>query len=458
MHIVLVGVNHKTAPVEVRERLAFPTPSRVGDGLLRLKQRPGVLEAAILSTCNRTELYASMSEPSDAQLRGFLSEAFGAGGELDEYVYSMMEESAVLHLMRVAAGLDSMIVGEGQVLGQVRSAMQVAEEFGTLGTVLSCLFRYALQAGKRVRAETQITRGAVSVSSAAVELARDIFGNLEGRSALIVGAGETGELTLKLLVDEGVSSVIVANRTYDRAKELAEKLGADAVNFDKLEDAMVKSDIVISSTAATHAVIRVDQVQRVMHRRHQRPIFIIDIAVPRDVEPEVGRLENVFLYDIDDLQSMVAHNLNVREREVYKAQTIVEQEAEEFMRWRRTLSVAPVLADLQRRFEDIRQAELAKTERRFSHLSERDRELLDLLTKGIVKRILKEPIRQLKDHAETPDGASYLRAVRHLFGLDGVDEGPEHRRPKKSLGGGPSDDGDSDGQVNDGVNQGGVQA
>lgn len=438
MHIVLVGLNHKTAPVHVRERVAFPTPAKTAEALHQLHAQDGVLGIAILSTCNRTELYACMAQDTDEPIRRFLKETYCKrsadpagppdGEALDACLYSMREAEAVRHLMEVAAGLDSMILGEGQVLGQVRSALQIAEDAGTAGGLVSAVFQRALQAGKRVRAETQISRGAVSVSGAAVELAREIFGSLIGRCALIVGAGETGELTVRLLADEGVTSVIVANRTFDRARELAERLGGSAVNFDALEDAMAAADIVISSTAATHAVIRRDQVQRVMRRRHQRPIFLIDIAVPRDVEPEVGRLENVFLYDIDDLQRMVEDNLQSREQEVSRARAILDEELNEFMKWRRSLSVSPVLAELQQRLEEIRQAEVAKTERRLSHLSHRDREALDVLTKGIVKRILKEPIRQLKDHAETPDGLTYIRAVRHLFGLDGVDDGPEHRR------------------------------
>ena len=438
MHIVLVGLNHKTAPVHVREKVAFPTPAKTAEALHQLHGRDGIMGIAILSTCNRTELYACMAQDTDGPIRRFLNETYSRqtadlpaqiqSPGLDAYLYSMRESEAVRHLMEVAAGLDSMILGEGQVLGQVRSAMQIAEDAGTAGGLVSAAFRHALQAGKRVRAETQISRGAVSVSGAAVELARDIFGSLGGRCALIVGAGETGELTVRLLADEGVTSVIVANRTFERARELADRLGGSAVNFDALEDAMVTADIVISSTAATHAVIRKDQVQRVMRRRQQRPIFMIDIAVPRDVEPEVGRLENVFLYDMDDLQRMVEHNLQSREQEVSRAHAIVEEELDEFMRWRRSFSVSPVLAELQQRLEEIRRAEMAKTERRLSHLSHRDREALDVLTRGIVKRILKEPIRQLKDHAQTPDGFTYLRAVRHLFGLDGEDDGPEHRR------------------------------
>lgn len=422
MFVAVVGLNHKTSPLHVRERLAFPTPARVAAALTAVCGRPGVLEAAILSTCNRTELYACLADESCAELDAFLHHTYGNREGLDAHLYHKMGDEAAHHLMRVAAGLDSMILGEGQVLGQVRAAMQMAEEAGTAGRVVSALFRHALAAGKRVRAETQIGRGAVSVSAAAVELAREIFGHLSGRSALIVGAGETGELTVRLLAEQGVSSIIVANRTLCRAHALANSLGGSAVNFDGLEDAMASADIVVSSTAATHAVIHKDQVQRVMRRRHQRPIFIIDIAVPRDVEPDVGRLENVFLYDIDDLQAMVQRSLSGREKEAARAEAIVREELEEFVAWRRGMAVGPVLSNLQRRLEEIRQAELAKVERRLAHLSPKDRELLDLLTKGIVKRILKEPIRQLKARADDEEGEQYLRAVRHLFALDGMRE------------------------------------
>ncbi|MGQ9525403.1 MAG: glutamyl-tRNA reductase [Armatimonadota bacterium] len=456
MHIVLVGLNHKTAPVHIREKVAFPTPAKAGEACRMLCDQDGVTGAVVLSTCNRTELYACTTQETDLPIRRFLNQTYAKRTlspecSLEPYLYSMSEADAVRHLMEVAAGLDSMILGEGQVLGQVRSALQIAEDAGTAGGLMSAVFQHALQAGKRVRAETQISRGAVSVSGAAVELARDIFGSLSGRCALIVGAGETGELTVRLLAEEGVSSVIVANRTFERAQELACKLGGSAVQFDALEDAMVTADIVISSTAATHAVIRKDQVQRVMRRRHQRPIFLIDIAVPRDVEPDVGRMENVFLYDMDDLQRMVEHSLRSREQELSRARAIVEEELDEFMRWRRAFSVSPVLAELQQRLEEIRQAEIAKTERRLSHLSHKDWEALDILTRGIVKRILKEPIRQLKDHAQTRDGFTYLRAVRHLFGLDGVDDGPEHRRGKEDQSGNSTE---KDGEPSAGTQEG----
>jgi glutamyl-tRNA reductase len=416
--LVLIGVNHRTTPVEVRERLAL-TPHHTVECVRSLHALDEVSECAILSTCNRTEVLAVRGEGCPEDPSGLLAALLDDPLDLSPYSYCHTDEDAVLHLFRVAAGLDSMILGEGQILGQVRSAMRQSDEAGGLGTVLTKLLQWSLAAGKRARAETRIGTGAVSVSSAAVELAKEIFGHLTGRTALILGAGETGELTLKLLSDAGVSSVVVTNRTYDRALRLSESLGGEAVRFDQLRDAMVRADIVIGSTGAPFPVVHADSVREVMRRRRQKPLFLIDIAVPRDIEPDVGLLDNVFLYNIDDLQAVVQQNLGDRHEEARKVEAILEEEAAGFLQWWQTLSLGPVLAGLQHRFEEIRVAELEKTMPRLSHLSEADREALELLTRGIVKRILKAPIAHLKSQAGEPSGAAYLEATRELFGLNG---------------------------------------
>jgi glutamyl-tRNA reductase len=414
VHLLLVGLNHETAPLSVRERVAFG-PKRALSALERLKEA-GIPEVALLSTCNRTELYAFLPTPDLSPLVAFLEET-AAAPNLSSHLYTWDGPEAARHLMRVASGLDSMIVGEGQILSQVKTALQQATEAGTLGGQLSSLFRHALAAGKRARTETGIARGAVSISNAAVHLATELFGNLRNHAALVLGAGETAELTLRLLKEAGVHSVVVANRTYPNALTLAEALGGRAVRFDEMEAAMAESDIVISSTASPHALVKSELVARVMRKRRNRPLFLIDIAVPRDIEPAVGDLENVFLYNIDDLKQVVDENLESRSSEAAQVEAIIEEELARFLAGLHSLAMGPLLNALQERFEEIRLAELEKSGRRLSGLSDTERETVELLTRGILKRILKEPISQLKGRADSSEGALYLDALRILFGL-----------------------------------------
>lgn len=433
MHLLLVGLNHETAPLAVRERVAFG-PKRVLSALDRLKER-GIPEVALLSTCNRTEIYAFLPTQDATPLVGFLEE-IAATPNLASHLYTWEGPEAARHLMRVACGLDSMIVGEGQILSQVKTALQQATEAGTLGGQLSSLFRHALAAGKRARSETGIARGAVSISNAAVHLATELFGNLRNHSALVLGAGETAELTLRLLRDAGVHSVVVANRTYPNALTLAENLGGRAVRFDEMEAAMAESDIVIASTASPHALVKSELVARVMRKRRNRPLFLIDIAVPRDIEPGVGNLENVFLYNIDDLKQVVDENLESRSEEAVKVETIVEEELARFLAGLHSLSIGPLLNALQERFEEIRLAEMEKSGKRLAELSDAEQEAVELLTRGILKRILKEPISQLKSRGDSPEGALYLDTLRTLFALPEdlgrsvLPSGDEERRAK----------------------------
>jgi glutamyl-tRNA reductase len=414
MHLLLVGLNHETAPLELRERAAF-TAKGVAGALERLKEA-GLSEVALLSTCNRTELYAMLPANDPKPLVRFLEETAGSDG-LASHLYLYEGTPAARHLIRVACGLNSMILGEGQILSQTKAALQQAAEAGTLGGHLSSLFRHALAAGKRARTETGIARGAVSISNAAAHLARELFGDLRHQDALVLGAGETAEMTIRALADAGVRSVVVANRTYSHAQELAEALGGSAIRFDRMEEAMAEADIVISSTAAPHPILRRETAARVMRKRRNRPLFLIDIAVPRDIEPSVGDLPNLFLYNIDDLKQVVDESLESRAAEVAAAERIAEEELVRLMEGWRSLSLGPLLSALQERFEEIRLAETEKSGRRLSGLSESEREAVELLTRGVLKRILKEPIAQLKALGDSPEGALYMDVLRTLFGL-----------------------------------------
>ncbi|MBW3624585.1 MAG: glutamyl-tRNA reductase, partial [Armatimonadetes bacterium] len=386
MHLLLVGLNHETAPVEIRERVALG-PKGVLRALTRLQEAYAPVEAALLSTCNRTEVVALFPVADPAPLRRFLEEIAEAK-DLSPYLYAQEGQDAARHLFRVACGLDSMILGEGQILSQVRTALSQATEAGTLGGRLSALFRHAIETGKRARTETQIARGAASISNAAVHLARELYGDLRDNTALVLGAGETAELTLRLLNDAGVRSIIVANRTYDRAVALAETMNATVAPFDRLTEAMVKSDIVITSTGAPHAILRKPLVAEVIRKRRHRPLFLIDIAVPRDIEPAVNELDDVYLYNIDDLQQVVDETLGKRENEAEKVELIIEEDLKRFYASWRSLTLGPLLNALQERFEEIRLGEMEKSRRRLADLSESEREAVELLTRGILKRVM----------------------------------------------------------------------
>ncbi|MCL4533892.1 MAG: glutamyl-tRNA reductase [Bacteroidetes bacterium] len=413
MHIVVVGLNHKVAPVEVRERLSIGQAD-LPEALAGLQKH--VREGVILSTCNRTEIYGLSSHPGTGarSLRAFFGEHRDLPlSEFDLFLYSHHELEAVRHLFRVAAGLDSMIVGEPQILGQVRQAYEAAETGGCTGPVLSTLFRQAITAGKRVQTETDISRHAASVSYAAVELARKIFGDLKTRTALIVGAGEMAELALQTLVDNGVGRVMVANRTQQRAVDLAAQFNGQATDLSRLDSVLPQADIVISSTAASGYVLTVPMLRAAMRARGHRPLFLIDIAVPRDIDPEVQRQENVFLYNVDDLEAVCQANLQERAKEAKKAEAIIEAEAAKFQAWWSSLEVVPTITALRAWAEEIRKAELSKAMSRLHGLSERDQNTINALTIGIVNKMLHTPIVGLKN-----DGHRYIEAVRELFRLD----------------------------------------
>ena len=412
MSLVLVGTSHRLSPVEVRERVAFDL-----EGSAELARRmAGGGEAVCLSTCNRTELYLVDADPEAAESRA--SEAL-LGDEVE--LYRMTDEAAALHLFRVAAGLDSLVPGEGEILGQVRDAY----EAGAHGPVLDRLFREALRVGKKVRTETAINESPASVSSAAAALAQQVFGDLAGCRVLLIGAGEVSELAARALAARGATISAVTSRTEANAQRLAEAFDAQAVPFDCLGEELERADVVVSSTASPEPVLSPDKVPD----RKGRPLFVIDLAVPRDVDPAVARLEDCYLYDIDDLQAVVRESLSGRRREAERAEAIVEREAERFRDWQASLHVVPAIASLRERAESIRSGELAKAEGRLEGLSESERRTVESLTTQIVNKLLHVPIVRLKQAAAT-EGTGYVEVARDLFGLPDDDAG-QSRKPRK---------------------------
>ncbi|BAF59152.1 MAG: glutamyl-tRNA reductase [Pelotomaculum sp.] len=420
MLILVVGLNHRTAPVEVREKLSFSAKSLQG-ALAQLKSYPVIEGCAILSTCNRTEIYAATLEMDDGlnAIWDFLSRWSGVGiSEIKNFTYSHTLYDTIRHLFRVAAGLDSMILGETQILGQVREAYQRAIEYESTNRVLNTLFQQAITVGKRVRTETGIDRNAVSISYAAVELARQHLGSLDGRSVLVIGAGKMSELTARHLVANGVSSVIVSNRSFERAVALAEQFRGRAVRFDELYRCMEAADIVISCTAASHCVVKAEEVSRVMDKRRGRAIFMVDIAVPRDIEAEVGNLAGVTLFDIDDLKNVIDQNLAERKQAAVKAEEIIEEELDGFMKWLGMQFVVPTISALKKWGDEIKQKELCRALNRLGNISEHDRKVICSMANSIVNQILHVPVAQLKSYALTTEGHLYTEILQNLFNLD----------------------------------------
>ncbi len=416
--IVLVGLNHRTAPVEVRERFALEKSGEHPLAVLK-RELPEAEEALFLSTCNRVEFLLVSRDPEKAVrgLKEFLARRTGLPiAQFEPHLYLYENREAVRHLFRVASGLDSMVLGEPQILGQVKEAYREAVEHRTTGPILNRLLHKTFSVAKRVRTETGIGSHAVSVSYAAVELAKKIFGSLKGKIALLVGAGEMAELAAQHLLSAGVSKMLVANRTLSRAIELAERFQGEAYGLEELSDCLLKTDIVISSTGAPGYVITREMVKPLLRRRRLRPLFFIDIAVPRDVDPAVNELENVYVFDIDDLKQVVAENLGRRQREALRAEKIVEEEVLKFERWLRELAVYPTIKALREKAEAIRKRELERTLSRLD-LSPEDREAIEILTEAIVHKILHDPITYLKSgyHRE---GREAIITVRRVFNLD----------------------------------------
>ena len=412
MHITLVGISHKTAPVELRERFAF-SAEELPEALPRFGGA-----AVLLSTCNRTEVYLTAHHPITAgSVIALLHELKGVSDAPEDAFYYLENGDAVRHLFRVAAGIESMVLGESEILGQVRTAFAAATTAGTHNALLSQLFHTAIRVGRRARSETSINRHAVSVSSTAVALARRTLGDLSQQTVLVVSAGEAGKLAARSLANSGASRLLVTSRTAGRAREMAAELGGEAVAFGKLGKAMAEADIVISSSAAPDFIIGPAEVAQAMAGRNGRPLLLIDIAVPRDVDPVVRDLPQIHLYDIGDLQALVEQNKNARRREVASVNRIVEEGIVRFDEWVRGRGVVPTVATLRARADALREAELERTYKRLNDLTPKQRERVDAMANALVKKLLHDPIARLKGD----DGERYVGAVRDLFSLDGDD-------------------------------------
>jgi glutamyl-tRNA reductase len=419
MKLLVTGVSHKTAPVEIRECLAFPEPA-LPQALQSLKSREGVSEACILSTCNRVEITVTTEDAADPQalVDGFLQESrLVAPVSIEPYLYRHEGQDAIHHLFRVASSLDSMVVGEPQILGQLKTAYGVAKSQGALCGWLEGLLARAFSVAKRVRSETGIGQMAVSVSYAAVELARKIFGSLNSRTIMIVGAGKMSELAARHLRRSGATHVFVTNRTHERAVEMAKLFQGTPVEYGRFLSMLPEVDILIASSGAPHFILHKDEMQRVIAARRNKPMFLIDIAVPRNIEPAVNDLDNVFLYDIDDLQEVVNANLRERLKEAERAEEIVKQEVERTMARLKIQEITPTIVSLQEELERIRQAEIDKVRRKYGPVTREQEEAWEMLTRGIINKVAHGPISELRLQAGRPDGAHVIAAIRKAFHL-----------------------------------------
>jgi len=421
VEILVVGLSHKTAPIELRERLSI-SEQELPKPLEMLGDSAELVERMLVATCNRVETYA-VTEGGVEKAVGVIADCLAAYRNLDktEFVdklYTHTAAEAVRHVFRVASSLDSLVVGEPQILGQLKTAYTIAQAREATGIILNNLLEQAFHVAKRVRTETGVATSAVSVSSAAVELARKIFGELTGRSVLIVGAGEMAELALRHLVDDGVRSVLVANRSFERAVTLARQFDGRAVTFEALRQEMVGADIVISATSAPHVILKKEDLQTIIQQRRHRPIFLIDIADPRDIDPACNDLDNVYLYNIDDLQSVVEANLKERKREAERAEVIIEREVGVYLNWLRSLDVVPTIVSLRQRVEEIRGAELQKALVRMGDVTPEQREAMTAMTHAMINKILHQPMTELKRRAAYRDGHLYTSVLRRLFGLE----------------------------------------
>jgi glutamyl-tRNA reductase len=426
-HLVLVGLSHHSAPVELREQVDFIRRGLPGS-LDALMNRPGVGETVVLSTCNRAELYATCTDPAAAEhtMRTFLAEFHGLAPELvAPHLYALSGDAAARHLFRVAAGLDSLVVGEPQILGQVKDAYTVAAERHCTGALLNKLFHWAFAVGKRVRSETGLAEGAVSVSFAAVSLARKIFGRLNELTVLVLGTGEMGALTARHLQGQRVKRMLLASRTESHAAALADEIGATVVPWSDVAATIHISDIVVTATGSPKPIVTRRHVHEAMRSGRERPLFLIDIAVPRDVEPSAGDLEQVFLYNIDDLRGIVQENLARRGAEMDRANRIVEEEVADFAGWLRSRDAIPTVVALRQRFESIRRAELKRLEPKIAELSPEARARIDEITRLIVEKLLLTPTEQLKAASDDETVVAFSDALSRLFSLASPEEPPE---------------------------------
>lgn len=416
MNFFVIGVNHKTAPVEVRERFAIPE-AQLPDALRQLTEVPGIEEGMIVSTCNRVEIFAR-SRNSECDLRAFLEKYYGfAPEQYEPHLFEHKHKDAVRHVFRVASSLDSMVVGEPQILGQVKEAYAIARAVGAVQSQLDALLTRAFAVAKKVRNETAVASSSVSVASVAVELAQKIFGDLKGKAIYLVGAGKMCELAARHLIAHGAGKIYVSNRTYERAVALANKFKGEAVPFEKLYDNVDRADIIISSTGAPHTIFRKEHGERFLKTRKNRPMFFIDIAVPRDIDPGLNDLDGIFVYDIDDLQQVVVSHIGDRKREAERAENLVADEVERFESRLQTLEVVPTIVSLQEHLETVRQAEIDRLRGRLGELSPEQEMAVEALTKGIINKIMHTPITTLKSAARDPEATTVIDLVRKLFNL-----------------------------------------
>lgn len=420
MHILVVGINYKTAPVEIRERLTF-NPNELGEAMKRLQSKKSILENVIISTCNRTEVYAVVDQLHTGRyyMKEFLSDWFDMEQEeFVPYLFIYEQEGAINHLFNVACGLNSMVLGETQILGQVRTSFLLGQEEKTTGTVFNHLFKQAVTLAKKAHSETDIGANAVSISYAAVELAKKIFGSLDHKHVLILGAGKMGELAIQNLHSNGVSKVTVINRTFEKAQNLANRFNGKAKTLQELQCALTEADILISSTGANDFVITKEMMAHVEKLRKGKPLFMVDIAVPRDLDPRLAELENVFLYDIDDLEGIVEANIKERQKAAEKIRILIEAEIVEFKQWLNMLGVVPVISALRDKALSIQEETMVSIERKLPNLSDREKKILNKHTKSIINQLLKDPILQAKELASASNADQALDLFVKIFNIE----------------------------------------
>ena len=420
MNIIVVGLSHKSAPVELRELLAIPE-SRLGEALTRLLSYSSVKEGMFLATCNRVEVYAVVEDADTgfSHVQDFLvSTHLAVSAEhLLPHLYRYADEHAMRHLFRVATSLDSMVIGEPQILGQVKDAFEIALSHRTSGVILNKLVKKAISVGKGVRTKTRIAEYAVSISYAAVELAKKVFSNLSEKTVLLVGAGEMGKLAARHLINHGVHQVFLTTRNNQRAEQMAERFGGTAISFEEFPNILPKADIVLCATGASHFVIQSEEVQRSIHQRMNRPMFLIDISVPRNIDPSVKDVDNAFLFDIDDLKSHVGQNQEERRKEAEKAEGMVTEEVTSMQSWVRGLEAKPTIVALRKRADEIKRAEIEKVMSRLENLSSKERQAIEGLASAIVNKLLHGPLVTLKSEAQTNNGFAFIEVARRFFDL-----------------------------------------
>lgn len=434
MNIVIVGLNHDTASIDVREKIAFDG-EKLEKAVDQLKMIPEIKENIILSTCNRVEIYANATDPEEGprKIKDFISNFHSVPREsLEQSLYVYSGRKALAHLFRVASSLDSMVVGEPQILGQLKDAFDFSLKKKTTSILLNKFLKKSISVAKRVRTETRIGESAVSISFAAVELAKKIFEDLSTQSFILIGAGEMAELAARHLIENRVREVLVTNRTFERAEELAREFQGRAVEFETLLESLVHTDIVICSTGAPKYILNKNDMQRIMKQRKNRPVFIIDISVPRNIDPEINDIDNIYLYDIDDLQGVVTTNIQERGKEAEKAQRIVDEEVNSFLKWQASLSATPTIIALRNKAEEIKNEELQKALKKFERLGEKEARSIEALTSSIVNKLMHFPTSLLKSDLEEKE--TIIEIINRMYGLDtdSSERSGNNSKPKES--------------------------